>query len=323
MISTFRDSNMLFNILTVISIFSLLSKAIVAHVHDTTEISALPSESSPFRLGDITYFSRQNFIESGSRCRTADYTEAERNELNTELSRIDDATTSALRIRPINVFFHVIQSTTNQGSVSDDVITAQMAVLINAYSKSGISFTLAGTDKTTNNAWFSARPNSGALSDMKRKLRRGSYADLNVYTTQQIDNTIGFATLPKKVGKDIAFDGVVIDYRTLPKGEFFPYNEGHTLTHETGHWLGLEHTFRGGCAVSHSAGDNIADTPAERAPNSGCPSDSTDTCPGNNGALRGKDPIHNYMDYTDDSCMDNFTSKQNERMRALFKLYRM
>ena len=158
---------------------------------------------------------------------------------------------------------------------------------------------------------------------MKRKLRRGSYADLNVYTTQQDDNTIGFATLPTRVGADIAFDGVVIDYRTLPKGEFFPYNEGHTLTHETGHWLGLEHTFRGGCAVSHSDGDNIADTPAERAPNSGCPPDATDTCPGSEGGLQGYDPIHNYMDYTDDSCMDNFTSKQNERMRALFKLYRM
>ena len=78
----------------------------------------------------------------------------------------------------------------------------------------------------------------------------------------------------------------------------------------------MAHTFTNGCS---SAGDFVADTPAEREPAFGCPI-GRDSCQGP--GFDGIDPIKNYMDYTDDSCMDHFTAGQVERMHASYDLYR-
>jgi hypothetical protein len=86
--------------------------------------------------------------------------------------------------------------------------------------------------------------------------------------------------------------------------------------------MGLYHTFQGGCAEGANAGDGVRDTPAEAAANFGCPPDSTNSCPGNKGQLKGNDPIHNFMDYTTDSCLDRFSPLQNERMFKMWKAYR-
>src|SRR3954465_16029046 len=91
------------------------------------------------------------------------------------------------------------------------------------------------------------------------------------------------------------------------------YDEGKTVTHEAGHWLNLEHTFFGGC---NAKGDFVDDTPAQRGPSSGCPV-GADTC-----REAGVDPIHNYMDYSYDSCYWEFTPGQTQRMRAAWLLWR-
>jgi hypothetical protein len=110
-------------------------------------------------------------------------------------------------------------------------------------------------------------------------------------------------------------DGLVILWSTFPGGESEPYNLGQTVTHEAGHWFGLWHTFQGGC---DGVGDQVDDTVAHSSPNFGCPPE------GNNGACsqQEKAPIHNYMNYTDDACMTEFTKGQIERMQDLIQTYR-
>ncbi len=193
------------------------------------------------------------------------------------------------------------------------MIAAQMKVLNDSYSgrtsttaaDSPFRFNLTKTTYTVNPAWYTVVPGKNER-DMKKSLYEGDATTLNVYVANIGGGLLGWAYFPKGYnnGRDY-IDGVVMLDESMPGGTAGKYSEGDTLTHEVGHWLMLEHTFAHGCSAS---GDYVTDTPKEAGPQFDCP-ENADTC-----LAPGLDPIHNFMDYTQDSCMYEFTPGQVERM---------
>ncbi len=159
----------------------------------------------------------------------------------------------------------------------------------------------------------SSLPNNGVNinTDIKPATVWDSSRYINIWALQIGGGTLGFAQFP---GGNPMTDGVVTDYRYFGSDDApgvnlgGVYNLGRTTTHELGHYFGLFHTFQGGCVGS---GDSIDDTPAEALPNYGCPATPPDTC-----TSPGLDPIENYMDYSDDICMNIFTNDQKSRIQS-------
>jgi len=221
----------------------------------------------------------------------------------------------------IPVAVHVIRKgeTEAEGDIPEAVINEQIDVLNKAYAgttggvQTSYQFKLQSIDRTTNAAWYTMSPNSAAETEAKQALRVGDQSTLNMYFANLGGGLLGWATFPSDYASKPQRDGVVILTSSLPGGATKPYDQGDTATHEVGHWLGLFHTFQGGCSASN---DGVSDTPAERSPASGCPT-GRDTC-----SSEGVDPITNFMDYTDDSCMMQFSKGQSERMDQMYKTYR-
>lgn len=219
----------------------------------------------------------------------------------------------------INVYFHVINKGTgvSNGDITTTMINNQMSVLQNAYASWGWNFNLVSVDRTTNTTWYNGCYGSSETA-MKTALRQGTADDLNIYTCNPSGGILGYATFPSSYTSAPKKDGVVMLYSSLPGGTAAPYNLGDTGTHEVGHWMGLYHTFQGGCARNATTGgDLVADTPAEKSAAFGCPT-GRNTCTN----IAGNDPITNFMDYTDDSCMFQFSSGQDTRMDSQFTTYR-
>ncbi|MGY4909350.1 zinc metalloprotease [Micromonospora aurantiaca (nom. illeg.)] len=201
------------------------------------------------------------------------------------------------------------------------LISAQMTVLNDSFagrtaadaSDTPFRFSLVDTTWTVNSAWYTVVPGKNER-DMKKALYTGDSRTLNVYAANIGDGLLGWAYFPKGYnnGRDY-IDGVVMLDESMPGGTAGKYALGDTLTHEVGHWLMLEHTFAHGCSAS---GDFVADTPREAAPQFNCPI-GADTC-----TAPGLDPIHNFMDYTQDSCMNMFTPGQADRMSDAWVAFR-
>jgi hypothetical protein len=222
----------------------------------------------------------------------------------------------------IPVVFHMIQPATAPSSRTDaqwtTMVNDQIKVLNDSFSGAAepaghegeaadtpFRFSLQSIEFVKNDAWYSVVPGK-TERDMKKALYTGNSETLNVYAANIGDNLLGWAYFPQGYNNGRGFiDGVVMLDESMPGGNIGKYSLGDTLTHEVGHWLALHHTFQAGCSASN---DFLTDTPKEAHPQFDCP-EGADTC-----SAPGLDPIHNFMDYTQDSCMYLFTEGQAQRM---------
>ena len=220
----------------------------------------------------------------------------------------------------VPVWFHVVTDGAI-GNVTQAQIDEQMTVLNLAFAgfyggaKSGFHFELAGVTRTDNADWFYGGITGSGERPMKRALHRGGFETLNIYSTTA-DAYLGWAYLPGLPDSNLYLDGIVFDWESMVgTSDTYAgrYDLGMTLVHEAGHWVNLEHTFFGGC---NAKGDFVDDTPPMKVPTSGCP-EGKDTC-----SEPGLDPIHNYMDYSYDSCYDQFTAGQVARAQDAWLFYR-
>lgn len=149
---------------------------------------------------------------------------------------------------------------------------------------------------------------------------------INIWVTNMAGGILGVATLPTLsgiqettnwanfVGTE-STDGVIVDFNAFgsnSKGNFFSispkYNLGRTLTHEIGHFLGLLHiSGDGGCNVD----DFCEDTPLQ--------SNNSFNCQTGRVSCGNINMVENYMDYSDDSCLNLFTKEQALRMRTVLE----
>ena len=211
------------------------------------------------------------------------------------------------RALTFKVHFHVILGTGGfLGDVTEEQVRKQIDVLNEAFNgtlttygeescsgdavettNTSIQFELKRITRTVNQRWFACGAKGNIEEEFKTLLRRGDCTDLNIYTINSLsEGYYGWSALPNICEDWPIYDGVVIDYTTVPDGSCCKdfQTQGDTLVHEVGHWLGLQHTFEGGC---EGDGDGIDDTPSQGDPTFGCP-DNKNTCEG-----EGDDPFHN------------------------------
>lgn len=221
---------------------------------------------------------------------------------------------------------HVITAPSGAVEVTRAQIRKQIHVLNDAYGgrtsaasvRTPFEFKLVSTDVTVNRDWYfwhiGSKGESKAAIAAKTALHRGGWGDLNIYIANLSDGLLGYSTFPQD-DRALALDGLVLFNESLPGGAEAGFNEGDTATHEIGHWLGLFHTFQNGCKAP---GDHVADTPYQDDGNNIFECDeSLDTC-----TQAGRDPVHNFMSYGDDPCLDRFTRGQDQRMIATWLAYR-
>lgn len=253
----------------------------------------------------------------------------------------------------IPVVIHVIHNGDAYGTgenIRDEQVLSQIQVMNQDFRRmSGtpgfgpgvdveIEFCLAQTDPNGNTTTGINRVNLGVATwdraNVESNLKPNTIWDptqyLNMWTCAfggDLNGVLGYAQFPSNSGLTglaanggaATTDGVIMAYNAFgssaiyPAGSYLvPYDRGRTTTHEVGHWLGLRHIWGdGGCTVD----DFCNDTPVAGAANFGCPT-GTDSCP----TSPGLDQIENYMDYTDDTCMNRFTQNQKDRILTVMSV---
>ncbi|KAF4555216.1 Extracellular metalloprotease-like protein 7 [Elsinoe fawcettii] len=243
-------------------------------------------------------------------------------------SFVDSSVSTPLKSRAtidntIGVYAHVVTSEENKDQYNQAQIDRQIAIMNDAYAPAGFAFTLLGTDFTVNASWSKLNLQSGAAKtedkNMQGVLGKGDYATLNLFFPADITgSTTGWCTYPSRNGgrNGRPASGCLVSARSLPKKNQRGVESGGDLAiHETGHWLGLLHTFEGGCS---GAGDQVDDTPAQAGPSNGC-RNLVDSCPDQPGQALGD----NYMDYASEFCTNKFTPGQMSRMQTMWTTMRL
>ncbi|NKB89050.1 MAG: zinc metalloprotease [Acidobacteria bacterium] len=302
-----------------ITAIALLANSAGAQSRQIRTAEQVAADAAAFRAGlhaDTPFVSADGTIVFGHRCATHDLTEAERAASDAKTAAVEASmvlpSAEELLADPrlakknvVNVVFHVIHSG-NQGNVSTSAIKDQLRVLNKAFRRHGFRFKIAEITRTNNSNWYNGCAKPATERAMTKALSVDARRTMNIYLCNPKDGSLGWAYLPGSAVTGTTRDGVFLLYSTLPGGSASPYNLGDTGTHEVGHYLGLDHTFAGGCGGN---GDRVADTAPEKSPAYGCPA-GRDTCSGG-----GPDPITNFMDYTDDDCMEAFTDGQRAHMK--------
>ncbi len=252
---------------------------------------------------------------------------------------------SSRSVITIPVVVHVIYNTSEQ-NISDAQVQSQIDVLNEDYARLNadasqtpsmfnnivanceIQFCLAKTDPLNQATSGITRTQTAASSfsigsSMKYATTGGVNAwpsgkYLNIWVCNMSNQVIGFATLPGTT--TAAEDGVVIMYKHFGRTGtvLTPYHKGRTATHEVGHWLNLLHIWGDDDGSSNNClgSDQVDDTPNQAGFYFGCPSSPSTSC-SNTG-----DMFMNFMDYTDDACMNAFSVGQKNRMLATLNSFR-
>ena len=238
----------------------------------------------------------------------------------------------------IPVVFHIVHKN-NSENISDTQIMSQLDVLNQDFRRlnndtinTPNDFNSVATDTEINFCLAQRNANNDTVSGITRtsttvnsfslfdnRIFYDSLGGKSIWNTQKFLNiyvcdlsgVLGFSSFP---GSNENIDGVVIDFENFGNigTALSPYNKGRTCTHEVGHWLNLIHIW--GDMICGD--DFVNDTPTQEMENYGCPSHPSPTC-NNNG-----DMFQNYMDYTNDGCMNTFTIGQKDRMHATLNLSR-